>query len=254
MADSPAGTGAPQAPAGDGATGTQQPTPAGSPPAPVSDAASRGIDFSKIGETEINKLFEERGDLIFSHPRFKELNDQAKEAKTLRAEKEAADKKQLEAQGKWQELAQKEAEKSQGLMERLRSLSQDQSLTVEAQKLGVTDIDAALKLVDRTNVTADDNGQVTGAAEAIKALVEAKPYLATGVKPPVVGSATNPGTTGQDSTAQSTADGKRIYKLSELQDSKFYKENQADIRLAAAEGRMINDTGAAVGVAGGVPQ
>lgn len=231
---------------------TQQST--GTPPADNSNGATapQPIDLSKLTSSDVDKLFAERGDLLFQHPRFKELNEKAKEADKLKKAQDDAEKKTLEEQGKWQEIAKKSEEKANTLTQQLQQQAQNSSLLIEAQKAGVSDLDAALKLVDRASVSVDENGTVTGSAEAIKALVEAKPYLVGGKPQVKIGSASNPANsqTG-DNAAQTTADGKRIYKLTEIQDVKFYRENAADIKLAMKEGRMQNDTGSAVGIAGG---
>lgn len=47
----------------------------------------------------------------------------------------------------------------------------------EASRQGAVDPDAVLALLDRDAVTIDDAGRVTGAETAVKALLEAKPYL-----------------------------------------------------------------------------
>jgi len=47
----------------------------------------------------------------------------------------------------------------------------------KAANLGVIDTDAAYKLLDKDDIDVDDDGNVTGVEEAIKALITAKPYL-----------------------------------------------------------------------------
>ena len=50
-------------------------------------------------------------------------------------------------------------------------------IRVQASELGFVDSDDALALVDRTGIKIDDKGEVTGVAEALKALAEKKPHL-----------------------------------------------------------------------------
>lgn len=53
-------------------------------------------------------------------------------------------------------------------------------LKAEAIKAGMVDLDG-LKLADLSGVKLDENGEVVGGADALKALKEAKPYLFGGV-------------------------------------------------------------------------
>lgn len=50
-------------------------------------------------------------------------------------------------------------------------------IRVQASALGFLDSDDALALIDRTGIKIDDKGEVTGVAEALKALAEKKPHL-----------------------------------------------------------------------------
>lgn len=47
----------------------------------------------------------------------------------------------------------------------------------KAANLGVIDTDVVYKLLDKDEIDVDDDGNVTGVEEAIKALITAKPYL-----------------------------------------------------------------------------
>ena len=49
--------------------------------------------------------------------------------------------------------------------------------------MGLVDADAALLLLDRTNVKVDEKGAVTGVKEALEALKTAKPYLFANANP-----------------------------------------------------------------------
>ena len=50
-------------------------------------------------------------------------------------------------------------------------------IRVQASALGFLDSGDALALIDRTGIKIDDKGEVTGVAEALKALAEKKPHL-----------------------------------------------------------------------------
>jgi hypothetical protein len=60
-----------------------------------------------------------------------------------------------------------------------------------ATEMGLIDADAALALMDKSNVEVDDAGNVKGIKEALGALVQAKPWLKKQASGPV-GSGTNP--------------------------------------------------------------
>lgn len=47
----------------------------------------------------------------------------------------------------------------------------------KAADLGVIDTDAAYRLLDKDDIEIDDDGNITGVEEAVKALITAKPYL-----------------------------------------------------------------------------
>lgn len=61
-----------------------------------------------------------------------------------------------------------------------------------ATDMGLVDADAALALMDRTDVTVKDDGTVSGAKEALEALVAAKPWLKKAEAKQPVGGGTNP--------------------------------------------------------------
>jgi hypothetical protein len=113
----------------------------------------------------------------------------------------------------------------------------NQQLTNKLAPLGVVDLEAALALVDRSQIKVEENGTVTGIDAAIEALKTGKTYLFGGenggAKPPV-GSPTNPGNGGQQS-------GPMKFKRSQLRDANFYKANRDEILKAQAAGQIEND-------------
>ena len=50
-------------------------------------------------------------------------------------------------------------------------------IMVQASKLNIIDIDAAYKLLDKEELKVDANDNISGVAEALKTLIEEKPYL-----------------------------------------------------------------------------
>ncbi|MFA5387862.1 MAG: hypothetical protein WC322_05790 [Candidatus Paceibacterota bacterium] len=170
---------------------------------------------------------------LWTHPRFKSLNERAKKADELeKAQKEAEEKRLAEAK-KFEELATKRAQERDEVTNKLQKSTQDNRITIEASKVGVVDIEAVLQLVDRSNIRIDENGVATGVIEAVNALITAKPYLKG--KPGVtnIGSATNPGADGGNQPAK--------FKLSQLQDAAFYREHEKEIAEAYKLGLIEDD-------------
>jgi len=94
----------------------------------------------------------------------------------INTEKSEAEKKKLEEEGKFKELAEKSATEAEVLKKKTNELFIDQALQVEAMKQGIVDIDG-IKLADRSKISIDEVHNVTGAEEAIKDLMTKKPYL-----------------------------------------------------------------------------
>lgn len=67
--------------------------------------------------------------------------------------------------------------KMQDLESRGQQNAVRQAVIIEAAKAGINDPEDAYKLADLNDVSVGDDGTVTGAADAIAKLVEAKPYL-----------------------------------------------------------------------------
>ena len=167
------------------------------------------------------------------HDRFKTLNERAKRGEELQKEADKAEKKRLEDEGKFKELNEKVTKENEALQQKLK----DQSITNAIQNLaatnGVKDLEAANKLIDRSSIEVDDNGEVTGVEEAVKQLVEQRPYLKQGHTP--MGSPSNPGD-GNDGNGT----GAKI-KLSQVQDPEFFSKNEKEIDKALKEGNIEDD-------------
>lgn len=197
------------------------------------DTSSKGtLDANKSGdEQDVTKLFDDPR--IWTHPRFKELNERAKRAKELEQQIHEAEEKKLEENKKFQELAEKRKVEAEDWKSKYQRSTIDSYIQAEASKLGVVDLDVVTKLVDRSTITLSETGQVIGAIEAVKQLVEAKPYLLGKQQSKIIGSGTQPG--------DNTGDPIRRFKLSQLQDPVYYRENQADIDKAFRAGMVEDD-------------
>lgn len=107
-----------------------------------------------------------------------------KEAQQMRAKLKAledAEAKRAEATLSEQEKAIKRAEaaeaRAQELEARHREITVRSAVQAAATQAGIIDPEAAYKLIDAGKITIDDGGNVSGVTEAIKALVDSKPYL-----------------------------------------------------------------------------
>lgn len=209
-------------------------TATGTAPAQKTDSGNKGFDPSTLTDEDFGRVFQDPR--LFTHDRFKALNEQAKEAKKLQAANEASENARLAEEKKYKELAQKHEKTASDYKGKYEAQIINNKIQAEATKLGITDIDAAGKLVDRAGISIDDDGNVSGVEEAVKALAESKSYLVDKSKQvPVIGSPSNPqnGNTGNGATRQ--------FKASEIADPKFYKEHAKDIDASLKAGVPIID-------------
>jgi len=193
--------------------------------------ASTTVTEPKPGEKAFDESVFDNPEL-WKHPRFKSLNERAKLADKLEKEQSEAEEKRLLEGKKFEELATKASKERDDIKSKYTLSLQDNRIITEATKIGVVDIEAVLKLVDRSNIHIDDNGGITGAIEAVQSLVTAKPYL-KGKTNVTIGSPTNPGADG--------ANEPKKFKLSQLQDTVFYKEHEKEIDAAYKAGLIEDD-------------
>lgn len=194
------------------------------------DTSQTAFDLSKVGDEDFNKIFDDPR--LWKHPRFKDLNDRAKEAAELKAAQQAEKEKKLLEEKKYQELVGEKDKTIAALNEKLKSSSLNSVIVAEASKAGAVDTEAVLKLVDRANVKINDDGTVTGVAEAVKSLLDSKSYLKGTGGSVKVGDDGNPGT---DVT------GKYKFKMSQLQDASFFTAHEKEIMEAQKAGQIEND-------------
>lgn len=175
-------------------------------------------------------LTEDQLKLAFQHPRFKELAAKAARAKELEEAQAKAEEERAKQNGEFEKLAEQnkaEAEKWRG---QYQSAVTNNAIIAAAVKAGVTDTDAAIKLLDREGIKLNDDGTVEGVEEAVKSLIESKPYL-KGAAPNVnIGGPSNPDPNGPGTPP--------AYTGSQVRDHKFYMEHQAEIDKAVNEGRV----------------
>lgn len=217
-----------QDPGNQGGQGTPTP-PAATPP-----ANSDTFDPTKLNQDQLNSVLENQE--IWKNPRLANLLDANKELQTLKKNQETQTEQQLTEQKKFQELAEKRATDLQTANQRIQNMTVDQALTNKLVKDNVVDLDGALKLVDRTKISVDDNGNVIGVDDALKSLKTDRAYLfttdGTG-KPASVGNPSNP-------QAPQGGSGNFKFKESQLTPA-FYKEHKAEVDEAGRLGLIEPD-------------
>lgn len=219
----PTGGGDPNPKAGEG----------GNPPAPEpksgTQPAGDSIDLSKLPADQLNKVLENPE--LWNLPRIKELRESQANLKKLQDEQVKAGEKSLEDQKKFEELANKRGERVTQLETELQNNKIDQALTNKLVPEGVVDLEAALKLADRSKIKVDSNGNITGVDDALASLKTDKAYLFGKPGQPQVGGPTNP---------QNPPSGPAKFKRSQLRDPVFYQEHRDEI-LAAQKAGLIED-------------
>lgn len=185
------------------------------------------FDPSKLGDEEFAKFFEDPR--VFRHPRFKTLSDKAKKATEYERAEEDRQAENLKRRGEFEALAKNAEEKARRAEERLRDAQIENQLQMLSVKFGAVDVETVVSLIDKSKISIDEVGNVSGAEEAVQKILEAKPFLKKG-NTVNLGEGTNP--------AQSTA---KKYKLSQLNDPRFYRENERDILAAMYSGNVEDD-------------
>lgn len=94
----------------------------------------------------------------------------------LKAAKERAEAEKTELQKAQEAAAKAKADKEAALQAANQRLIRAE-VVLKAAELGIIDAEAAYALMDRSGVTVSDDGKVTGVEQALKQLLEAKPYL-----------------------------------------------------------------------------
>ncbi len=212
-------------------------TPPGNDPKSTDNGGNNNQNQNQNNQNQNqNQNQNDNGQMIPKH-RFDEVNTrlQALEAEKQQreAEQKAKEEEDLKKKGEFETLAQKHKAEAEEAKAALTTERQNNAIAREAAKQGIQDLDAAIKLIDRANIKTDKDGNITGIEDAVKTLVESKPYLKSGVPQPTVGGGTNPGEGGANNTPR--------FKHSQLQDAKFYREHEKEITEALAKGLVEDD-------------
>src|SRR3989304_4023770 len=116
----------------------------GADPTKTENIAKPDAEKPKDGEKAFDEsVFDDPR--LWTHPRFKSLNDRAKKADKLEKEKSEAEEKALADNKKFEELATKREAERDAATSKLTQSLQDNRIITEATKIGVVDIEAVLK-------------------------------------------------------------------------------------------------------------
>jgi hypothetical protein len=151
---------------------TDQPTDTDTPPA---DRTFTQEDVNRIMADQKRKLLADQPDLADLRAKAARLD-----------EIEEANKSELQ---RLQDALADAQTKASTAMERAQRALVRAAVVAEAQRAGAVDPDAVLAMLPKDAVTIGDDDQVTGADEAVKALLDAKPYLVGKPTRPTPGSA-----------------------------------------------------------------
>lgn len=224
-----------QTPGEGDATGGSQTPPSTSTQTPPSGGDS--FDPAKLEPDQINQILE-KNPHIWKTERLAGLRDKASKYDKTVSDKEAAEKKALEDQGKFKELSEKQSDTISELQTKIQEMTVNQALTNKLSPLGVVDLEGALKLIDRSAIEVKEDGTIDGLDKAVDTLKNDKAYLFNESSgKPQVGSPTNPNNGGQ--TGQPPK-----FKASQLrgpEGAKFYQENREEILKAQAAGTIEQD-------------
>lgn len=111
-----------------------------------------------------------------------------------------------------------------------RNLALRQAIQGEAAKQGIVDPDAAYRLLDVDLFEVGDDGIPQGIDKAVQELLKSKPYLKGTAMSPM--SPTNPANPGRQP---------QMFTRTQLRDTKFFAEHQAEIMQAMKDGRILDE-------------
>lgn len=183
------------------------------------------IDLANLSGEELNKVLENKN--LWSLPRIKELQEGAKLAKKLQAEQAKKEESTLEEQKKFEELASKRQQELEQARKELEEYRVNQELTQKLIPLQVQDLDGALKLLDRDQITIGDDGSIQGVDEAIAQLKEQRSYLFENSRGVKLGTPTN---------SNDIPSGQMKFTRKQIANHEFYMKHRDEILKASAAG------------------
>lgn len=215
-----------------------EPIPGGTPPAPdpkgtpPNDPGGSGgqpdLDFTKLTDEQLSKVLEDKR--LWNLPRIAELREQAKEGKKLKDAQATAEEERLKKQGEFETLSKNNEAKAKEWETKYQQSIVNNKIMQEAGRQGITRLDLVDKLIDKSNIKLDAEGNVTGITEALNTLIKDNEFLKGTTKSSLGGGSNPPGGAGDAE-----------FTLTQIQDPVFYQKNRDAIMRAQAQGRITDD-------------
>lgn len=190
--------------------------------------ATPDVDFSKLSDDQLAKVLEDKR--LFNLPRIKELRDAAKKAKEYEESETKRQEEELKKKGEFETLAKTKEEEANTWKTKFEQSQVNNAIMAEAAKQGITRLDLVDKLIDKSKISLDDNGNATGVTEAVDELIKANEFL-KGATKNSLGGGTNPTNTGDV----------QEFTITQIQDPAFYQKNRDAIIKAQSAGKIVDD-------------
>ncbi len=200
-----------------------------------STSTSQEVDLTTLKGDQLTKVLENPE--LFKMPRIAEAIEAQKQLKKLQAQQDQQTNESLAEQKKWQELAQKHETENASLKQTIQDNAVNQALTTKLYGVNVVDLDGALKLIDKSKVSVDDNGQIVGVDEAIESLKTDKAYLFNNTNQ---SGGSNAGSPAGGTQQAPTSSGQFKFKESQLT-PEFYNKHKEEIHEAQRNGQIEAD-------------
>jgi hypothetical protein len=143
----------------------------GEPAPPAAEGVPQPQGPQTFSQDDVDRIVGER--LARERQKFQDYDDLRERAAKL-DELEQAQKSELE---RAQETAQQATARAEAAEQRAATALRRSAIVAAAQQEGAVDPDAVLALIDTSQLTIGDDDRVSGAEEAVRGLLEAKPYL-----------------------------------------------------------------------------
>jgi predicted nucleic acid-binding Zn-ribbon protein len=209
------------------------PDPKGTDPKQPENGAQQPIDLKSLPADQLAQVLENPN--LWKLDRIKDIQEKAKKAADFEAQEAKRAEDELKKKGEFEKLNEQKDQKITELQTQLQTQTINNILTIEASKAGAVDVNAVLKLIDRSGIQIAEDGTVSGASEAVTKLFETSPYLKGSGTTPSIGDASNPNDQNQ---------GVRRFTLTQVKDPIFYRANEKEIDKAMMLGLIVDDTAA----------
>lgn len=214
-------------------TDTTTNPPNGSEPTKTAgDSQTSTIDLKNLTDDQLAQVYENPN--LYKHTRFKQLTEKAKKADEFEQKQLELEKQTLEKKGEYEKLSEQYKSENSTLKEQIRNTKIENAIERAASKLGAVDPNVVMKLIDKNGIVLADDGSISGADEAVTALLTASPYLKGKAAPTVIGNPSNPGDSEQSI---------KRFKASQISDPTFYRAHEKDIDAAMRSGLIEDDIG-----------